>query len=389
MGNVPMLRRLRVHNFRSLHEIDLQLGLNNVLVGPNASGKSNILDVFRFLKHVAVDGLNKALTDRLGYTEVAWKGAAAGPVRLVLDINVPEEQAELEYELEFEGTATGLVTLRRERLTAVKNNRSVNLIDFELGHGLARHADGSKAFDAPGNPSRSALEFDVPGWEGTRFKEYLTRWQFHRLNPASMRQVNPAGRAFALSENGDNLASWLATLKTSYSEYFRRVEQATRDSFGGLQELITELTQFQTTFLSSRDKYLKAPVHVWGLSGGELCFIALASLILGPPELGAPLRCVEEVENHLNPRLMETLFNLLRQWQSVYVKTSDAAQLFVTTHSPFVVDHFSLEELIIVEKREGQTQTFRASDKSHLRQLLENKETGLGELWYSGALGGV
>ena len=77
-------------------------------------------------------------------------------------------------------------------------------------------------------------------------------------------------------------------------------------------------------------------------------FIALASLILCPPELGAPLHCVEEVENHLNPRLIETLIKLLKQWQAVYSKQMGAAQLFVTPHSPYVVDQFEIEDLIIV-----------------------------------------
>jgi predicted ATPase len=386
-----MIKRLQVKNFRSIKDLDLTLSLNNVLVGPNASGKSNLLDVFGFLTQIGLLGVNRALTDRFGFPEVAWKGREPGPIHILLDIETAgaEKDQRLEYEIEVDGTATGLITLRRERLTLTQHGSSVDLIDFQSGHGLARRADGSKAFDSPGNPSQSALEFNVPGWEGTQFKEYLTRWQFHRLDPQLMKQINPAGRALFLRETGDNLASWLATLKTSYSEQFRRIEQAAKDAFPGLEEILTELTQFQTTFLSSRDKYLNRPVHVWGLSGGELCFIAFASLILCPPELAAPLHCIEEVENHLNPRLIETLIKLLMQWQAIYSKQGGAAQLFVTTHSPYVVDQFDIGDLIIVEKFNGETRTLRASDKAHLRRLLEDQESGLGDLWYSGALGGI
>jgi predicted ATPase len=295
----------------------------------------------------------------------------------------------VEYEIEIAGTVTGLISIRRERLTLTDAERSIDLIDFRMGHGIARHRDGTKAFDSAGNPAQSALEFKVPGWEGTKFKEYLLSWQFHDLDVRAMRRINPAGRANFLTQSGDNFAAWLATLKTSYSDNFRQLEQVTRDAFPGLQEITAELTQTQTTFISSREKYLKSPVHVWALAAGELCFIALCSLILSPPELGAAINCVEEVENHLNPRLMETLVTLHRQQQAFYIQKNMASQVFITTHSPFVVDQFSLEELVIVEKSQGETKAVRAADKEHLQALLSDSAQGLGDLWYSGSLGGI
>jgi predicted ATPase len=388
-----MIKSLQARNFRSLKNLKVDLGLNNVLVGPNASGKTNIIEALRFLTAIAIVGPKKAITDRLGYPEVQWKGKDSGPIylRLLADVmDLELDRVRVEYEVEIDGTALGIITLLSEKLTVSNANKEVQLIDFRSGRGIARNIDGSKAFDASGDPSQSALEFNVPGWTGTRFKQYLGSWQFHRLVPQAMTQVNPAARAAFLTETGDNLASWLATLKTSHSENFKRIEQVAKDCFPGLQELVTELTQLQTTFLSSRDEYLQRPVNAWGLSGGELCFIALASEILAPPEFGAPLHCIEEVENHLNPRLLEALLNLHRQWQAVYVnQPSGAAQVVITTHSPYVVDKFDLKELIIVEKREGETKIVRPSDQPHLQSLLEDQEAGLGDLWYSGALGGA
>lgn len=386
-----MIKRLHIRNFRSLHNLTVDLELNNVLVGPNASGKTNIVEAFKFLTSIAIVGPKKALTDRLGFPEVQWKGKGTGPIYLGVQadlVDLESGPAQVEYQIEIDGTALGMVTVVSENLViSVKGSRT-ELIDFRSGRGVARNIDGSKAFDASGDPSQSALEFNIPGWAGTRFKEYLSKWQFHRLMPQALVQVNPAVRTSFLSETGDNLASWLASLKTSHSENFRRIEQVARDCFPGLQEVITELTQVQTTFLSSRDKYLLRPVSAWGLSGGELCFIALASLILAPPELGAVFHCVEEVENYLNPRLLEALINLHRQWQAYYMKENQASQVLITTHSPYVVDKFDLQELIVVEKKEGETKIIRPSDQPHLQSLLANQDAGLGDLWYSGALGG-
>jgi predicted ATPase len=318
--------------------------------------------------------------------------ARTWPIYLRFEADIEDSElgpTQVEYEIEIDGTSLGTITVLKEGLVVSGGGKSVPLIDFASGRGIARNLDGSKAFDSSGDPSQSALEFNVPGWAGTRFKDYLSRWQYHRLIPEALTQVNPAARVAFLLERGDNLSSWLATLKTSFSENFKRIEQVAKDCFPGLQELVTELTQLQTTFLSSRDKYLKQPVNAWGLSGGQLCFIALVSLILAPPELGATLHCVEEVENHLNPRLIETLFNLHRQWQKRYMAESNPAQVVITTHSPYVVDKFELNELVIVEKREGETRVIRPSDQPHLQSLLTDQEVGLGDLWYSGALGGA
>ncbi|HWZ42175.1 MAG TPA: AAA family ATPase [Candidatus Saccharimonadales bacterium] len=386
-----MITRLRIKNFRSLRDTDISLGVNNVLVGANASGKSNILDVLKFLGHIALFGVSKALNERLGFSEVAWKGVDPGPIQIIANFVFDEEgqKYEVEYEIEIDGTATGLITIRRERLTTMQDARRMDIIDFSMGHGVARHLDGTQAFGSPGNPSQSALEANVPGWAGTKFKNYLASWQYFELDPRAMKQVNQAGRANFLSQNGDNLAAWLATLKTSHSEQFRRLEQAARDAFPGLQEITAELTQLQTTFVSSREKFLKTPVHVWALASGELCFIALCSLILRPSELGTTLNCLEEVENHLNPRLIETLVTLHKQWQAVYAEEGGVPQVLITTHSPFVVDQFNLDELIIVEKNRGETRAFRAKDNMSLQELLSDQEQGLGDLWYSGALGGI
>jgi predicted ATPase len=387
-----MIKRLRVTNFLSLKELDFRPALTNVLVGPNAAGKSNIVDVFKFLTNVAEGGLIKAFLNRLGYPEVAWKGKDAGPIGITIEVEgnlEPGRLQQAEYQIEIDGTPLGAFTVRRERLTLSGNGRTMNLVDLSMGQGEVRHADGTKAFDAHGNPAASALEYSVPGWAGTLFRQYLGKWQFHHLDPLTMKQANPASRAPFLIERGDNFAAWLATLRTSHSEHFRRIEQVAQDAFPGLLELVTELTPTQMTFLSSRETYLTRPVPVWRLADGALCFIALASLILAPPELVAPLHCVEEVENHLHPRLLATLAELFKQWRSKHLEGPGAAQVFLTTHSPYMVDQFDLDELVVVDKVEGQTRCARVSDKAHLRELLEREELGLGELWYSGSLGGV
>jgi predicted ATPase len=71
------------------------------------------------------------------------------------------------------------------------------------------------------------------------------------------------------------------------------------------------------------------------------------------------------------------------------MRAGEAGQLIATTHSSHLVDKLRPEEVLIIEKREGETRCVRASEKRQLRELLEREDVGLGELYYSGALSGA
>ncbi len=383
-----MITRLRVKNYLSLRDVDLTLGQRNILVGPNMSGKSNIIDCFRFLAHMVASGLNKAFIDRGGFAEVIWKGGDESRISFYLQIKKKEEGVPVkhyEYKLTIVGGVTGLITVERESLVVRMGRQAVTLIDLRSGQGQITHLDGTKAFDPP-EPAHSALEFTVPGWEGTEVKHFIASWRFYRLLPALMKQPNAAVSQEWLTEHGENLSSWLMTLQTGYPEAFGQITRAAKDVLPDLEAVLAPPTQFATTYVTTREKHLKQPITIWRMSDGELVFLALLSLIFAPESLGAPLYCIEEPENHLHPRLLETLVELHLQRQQG--SGAHAAQVIATTHSPFLVDRFALDDLIVVEKRGGATQCRRPASKKHLRELLEREELGLGDLWYAGALSG-
>src|SRR5947208_16599919 len=81
-----MLKKVHIKNFKSLKDVTLELGRNNVLVGPNMSGKSNFLDFFKFLQDLMMPypgmypGTQNALTHRHGFGRVAWGGGGDNPI---------------------------------------------------------------------------------------------------------------------------------------------------------------------------------------------------------------------------------------------------------------------------------------------------------------------
>jgi predicted ATPase len=176
------------------------------------------------------------------------------------------------------------------------------------------------------------------------------------------------------------------TLQTGHPEEFRQFRQAAIDALPDLEAILTPPTQFATTYVTTREKHLQQPVTIWRMSDGELAFLALLSLIFAPAAFGVPLYCLEEPENHLHPRLLETLVELLTQRQ--HELGAHAGQIIATTHSPYLIDHVTLDDLLVIEKRHGATRCTRPASKRHLKELLEREELGLGALWFAGVLGG-
>lgn len=396
-----MITALRVKNFRSLRNVSLQLGLRNIFVGPNLSGKSNILDVFRFFRDmllvsdISLIGVGNAFTRRLGFSEVAWKGDDPGVISIGLDgkfaptaFDQPYEAlgspTTWKYDITFAAMPNGWVTVQNEVLEFSDGSRRAKIIDTIEGKRQLFSWNGQKVSDVD-DRSRSALEFEIPAWDGNRIRSMIRMWRFYGFIPSTMRTLNPTTAANALNEHGENLSAWLMTLQTRHRDAFDKLVQVVRDVFPELNELYAWTTEQATVFAVSKEIGLKRLTPVSQMSDGQLCFIAMASLILAPDELGVPLVCVEEPENYLHPKLMETLVTLLNQRQDE-LGVDRAAQLLITTHSPHVIDRFSLDDLIVVQKREGTTVCTRPREKKHLRDLLAREEAGLGQLYYSGAL---
>lgn len=290
------------------------------------------------------------------------------------------------YRLDVLGDRSrGSIMVQDEALTISTDSGDVALIQKDPNTGrriLSNKAGGALAH--VDDPTRSALEYELPDWEGNSLRGYFASFCFYRLIPQLMKQANPVISPRFLEEGGGNLSSWLMMIQTRFPESFARIASAVKDVLPDVANIITWPTPQSTVFLASSERSLRTPVPVWQMSDGELAFIALLSLIFSPEEFGAALFCVEELENHLYPRLIDALIRLHDQRRREL--ESKASQVIVTTHSPQVVDKVDLDDLIVVSKRNGETLCTRPGDKPQLRKLLADEEIGLGDLLYSGAL---
>lgn len=386
-----MLKSVRIRNFKSFEDVRVGLGLRNYLVGPNMAGKSNFIEVLVFLQRVSfppagIWGLANAFKG--GFLENTWKGGDSNLIVISLEGVVTSagdlQNAECTYEIAVLGDERGSIRVQEERLSVISHTGTHELIAKRNGNRVLVNRDGREVLSSL-DADRSALEFEIPDWDGSFLRRFIAFWRFYRLTPLRMRGLPQATAQPFLNETGDNLSSWLMQLQTRHAEAFARIQMVCRDVLPDFENLFTSPTQQGTVYVASREKHLKLPVSVWEMSDGELAFLGLLSLIFCPPDLGASLYCIEELENHLHPKLIETLIELLKQVHDE-LGAAGGAQVIATTHSPYLVDRVSLDELIVFERREGATAVTYPRDKTHLRELLQREELGLGDLYYSGAL---
>ncbi len=397
-----MLTKIRAKNFKSLKDVTIDLGQRNVLVGANMAGKSNIIDLFRFIYDMAFPrqpgtwALNNAVFARGGFDEILWKGS--GAQTLLIGLSGRERSEEVEWFWDYEitvqgGGPGGSFRVASEELHIRNEENPANATTYPLirTDGFNRHfldVDG-RDLGPTSDQSRSILEFEIPGWYGNMLRSSIASWRFYELVPSFMRNPNPTAASLFLTQYGENLSQWLLYLQSRYGDSFARIQAVLRDSLPQVKRLFTSPTQQSTVLLGSDEEHLMRPVMLSQMSSGELAFVAFLSLIFGPPELTGTLYCIEDLENYLHPRLIETLLEVLRQSQEDWERKHQASQIIMTTHSPIVVDKMKLDEIIFVEKKKGATACSRPGDKPQLRKLLQDEEIGLGDLVYTGALSDV
>ncbi|HLC29671.1 MAG TPA: AAA family ATPase [Dehalococcoidia bacterium] len=393
-----MLTHLSVKNYKSLKSLDLQLKPFMALVGPNNAGKTNLVDAFQFLRDFQALG-SGAINERGGFEGLAWDGRSANKIEIALSgslstskmsTKVSPKAVSFTYVLELEGMKT-YHTVTHETFSVILDGKEMTLL-----RGGAREDDvrgqfrGSIVYDLEGHETgRISADSSAPSLpyfqnlqEYPLLADFLTairRWDFHSFEPHMMMRQNPVKKALRLEDQGDNIATVLHTLQTEYPLSFEDIQEKLRLAIPEIRRLVTPLTETGQTFIAVEETGLSVRVPAWAMSDGTLCFLAVLTALLSPD--GPTLICVEEPENYIHPHLLAFLVELLES-------ASTHSQVIITTHSPYLVEAVKdPRHLLIVEKSNGITRTSWASKKRGVKDAL--RTLGLGEFWYSGALGGV
>ena len=360
------LDKIRLENILSFKDAELELRPLNVLIGANASGKSNLVRVFGLLRALPKD-MQREISE--GGGPRAWiNRRTVGPACVTL---YALEGIGPSYRLVFQASAHSYEIL--EEYAPLIFRRESDRFKFE-------------AADEPMHTVPSALQSVIAQWRipGQLIGELASRLESIRLyrefktGPGTQARqgISASASDESLSEDGANLAPVLGKLllhgkadavNGHLQEFFEYFLEVRVHAPGGVSQVYIVEKAVSTAFSAI------------SLSDGTLRLLCLLAVLLDPDP--GPLVCIEEPEVGMHPDAIRLIANLLAE-------ASARTQLVVTTHSPALVDALTdqPESVVVCERDPDGTTQFRRLKSSELDEWLERYS--LGQLWQKGEIGG-
>ncbi len=382
MPRTPAIESLRIQNLFSFGEkgAEVELGPLSILIGPNASGKSNFIESIGLLKGLPNDFAD-AVAGAGGISDCLWKGTPNPTATIEATVNLRKVKKSIRYQLSFTGRK-GKVAITDEKVTSVSPVEAFLAYQkgrptiYSKGSGVTLSEEESDPEQSVLSQRKDSKNYPEITYLGRLFRSFriYSDWEF---GPGStMRDLYGAEeKNDYLDEDVHNLGLMLnrfysdANIKPDLLKYLKAFHADAVD--------IHTLVQSGLVDIRIEEKN-RIAIPASRLSDGTIRWLALLTILLHPSP--PPLVCLEEPELGLHPDAIRMLAELLTQ-------ASERTQLIVTTHSDGLVDQFTdrPDSVIVFEKEEGET-TMTRLKKDRLTSWLERYS--LGQLWRTGEIGG-
>lgn len=403
MDGKRFIKTLRVQNFLSFGSTTEEIRLEplNVIIGANASGKSNVIEAFGLLR-ATPDDLTRPIREGGGISEWLWKGSRTTPTaELEATVFYPEGMQPLRYRLAFT-----MVGQRTELADEAVENASPSAFHDDV-YFYYRYQRGRPtlnvrtAVEAPpgvdtGRTNRTLRREDlIPDQsvlsqrkDPDQYPEltYLGRnfasialyreWDFGRYTAPRMPQKPDLPEDFLL-EDASNLGLVLNSL-----QHLGNTKQQILARLSHFYPAITDITtrlQGGTVQIFLHERGMHQPIPATRLSDGTLRYLCLLAVLLHPSP--PPLICIEEPELGMHPDVIPALAEML-------IEAAQRTQLVITTHSETLISALGEmpEAVMVCERGDAGTQ-LRRLDPEQMKHWLE--QYSLGELWRMGEIGGT
>jgi len=389
-----MLTKLRLKNWRSVKEAEIDLAPITVFIGANSSGKTNILDALYFLRESSEDGILQAVQNRGGAEKVRSLGAdPIGPVEIEFSFKADALGDELTYLLGLKFNEP--ITIIPE-VSEYLESGNKPLLEMKHG-GLVQFLEpGDDGLKLMRNPPLAfeQTSLSVLGRDPTRRAMYQTfqfmteRWQMLDENfmPPLSLVAGTRGSIRIIDRCADNVPILLDIMQKYRPELYEEFQNDLKWLLGHVDSVITESNDRETRFALHEKQHNQQEAPTISSGSARLVAILTAVYALNLTSLAdmPGLVVIEEPDTALNPGILRNFVEQLR----VYTEGDAPRQFILTTHNPRFLDYFKPEEVRVVSRDENGYTTVSDIPKHIPEVWLEDGYT-LGEVWMTHSLGGL
>ena len=371
---LPTIESVHIRGFRSLADAKISgLADATVMIGANGSGKSNFMRFFEMLSWMLRSRQLGVFIERQGGADDQLHGGNRATPRLEADVSLRTAQGLNDYgfALSYAHPDRFFFTEERFRFSSNSFETPAPWQHLDSGQREATIVEAAQGSISSINPTTA------------RTIVHLLRgcavYQFHDTSDGShFKQHWDVTDNAQLRSHGGNLAAILYRLE---HEDIRRYEMICRQIgriLPGFSRFAIE-ERYGKVLLRWQSKESEKTFGAHLTSDGSLRFFALVTLLNLPPEMLPNVLLLDEPELGLHPSAVSLVGGMIRS-------LSNERQVIVATQSPLLVDTFELNEIIVLELKNGCTQVSEKLDQERYQVWLEEFTTG--DLWRKNLLGG-
>ena len=409
----PRIAKVWAKNFRSIESAELELGPLTVLVGPNASGKSNLIDILGFLGDAARLGLETAVTRRGGIDSVGRKSPTGKVLGPEIGFVYISERGTLNYSVALSRRAKGEYRVKRESAKLEPTDSDVSTLELEVTNGrvtkpnLARflkEADAARTEDNGHASNFAALAnqliekserrdlllmsaeppsltlilelFVIRGGDiNSRLhlhgsldeaRDSLGKVGLYHIFPNALRDPQRGADSHPLATGGENLASTLRDMIQKKSRFLPDLKGALAFAVPGVQDIrVSHAGSYYVVELNHERDGGNERGSWFDLShesDGTIRLLAMLTALFQDP--AQSLIGLEEPELAIHPGAMAVLSDTMRE-------AALRGQVLVATHSPDLIDRLPIESIRAVTAEDGSTRVGKVAEHQ-LTSVREN-----------------
>lgn len=381
-----MIRELQINNYKSLHELTLEVGRFNVLIGENGCGKSNLLEAIALAAAAAADKLdNEFLVSRgIRVTEPQLMRSAFSDEGLFRAITIAVVFENLGVEEKYTLVNDNLTYAKWARLSDLDKIKETH-IRFIIENPANHDPDDviAKLFGVSNEMAKSHIEH-YKNIENNEAK--LKHFIIYSPENTALRNFYKEGQVEPLGINGEGLLKLLKVIQNKSADQLQEIHESLQlfDWYAALE--IPKVLSSSEDKVTITDRYLAQAFDQRSANEGFLFVLFYIALMVSDdtPKIFA----IDNIDTSLNPKLCTKLIKELVRLAKKYDK-----QVFVTTHNPAILDGIDLGDddqrlLVVSRNKQGHTRFKRITLKDKPRSST-NEELKLSEAFLRGYLGGL